>query len=74
MEDDFEISPKNEELLVWRSREEHLRQREEHLRSQRDPEGVAQSEDGVMWQERVWGPEWQEMRLGSQVLARMGVA
>lgn len=35
------------------------------------PEGVVQSEDGVMWQEGAWGLEWWDMRLGSQAVATM---
>lgn len=33
-----------------------LRQKEQHLQSPEGLEGVIQSGDGVIWQERAWGP------------------
>lgn len=33
-----------------------LRQKEQHLRSPEGLEGVIQSGDGVIWQERAWVP------------------
>lgn len=64
----------SEELVIWRSREGHLRQREQHLQNPRGPEDVVQSEDGMTgrkergvqsggrqgWAGWLW-PEWERL-------------